>query len=178
MIDIETLGLKPYSVITSIGAVAFNIETGEIVDEFLENICVKSSTSKGLSVDADTILWWMKMPNKDWMENPSSIEDVFLRFKEFMEKNCDKDSRVWANSPAFDLNRLEEALELTFQEIPTLWDFRNEMCVRTLNNMFPEVRKALTQTTTHNALEDCKEQIKWIVEIWRKINPTVSESKD
>lgn len=42
MLDIETLGNQSNSVITSLGAVEFNLETGETGREFWQNIDVQS----------------------------------------------------------------------------------------------------------------------------------------
>ena len=60
MIDIETMGIKLTSAITAVGAVAFIPDTGEIKDTFYSPISLDSSIDAGLTVDASTILWWMK----------------------------------------------------------------------------------------------------------------------
>ena len=63
MIDIETLGTDPGSVILSIGAVEFDLKTGKTGEEFYQWIDLESSSNKGFSVSAGTIKWWM-MQNK------------------------------------------------------------------------------------------------------------------
>ena len=57
MLDIETLGTGPNSVILSIGAVEFD-ETG-VISKFYEAIDPESCTDWGLQIDARTVLWWM-----------------------------------------------------------------------------------------------------------------------
>jgi DNA polymerase III epsilon subunit-like protein len=55
MVDIETLGTKPSSTILSIGAVFFDIETGELGERFYMNIDPKQDRS----IDPSTVMWWM-----------------------------------------------------------------------------------------------------------------------
>lgn len=170
MVDIETLGRKPNSVITSIGAVVFNIETGEILSKFHQNICPISCEKYGLTVDLSTIMWWMGQVNKPWTEDPKDINVVLSDLSDFVSEAVELNNfRVWANSPAFDLVLLKTAYEKVLNMKKSPWNFRNEMCVRTLNNMFPEVRASITVETSHDALDDCIQQIKWVVEIWKKI---------
>ena len=59
MVDLETLGTAPGSVILSIGAVRFDVEKG-LLDEFYVNIDVESSQRLGLTIDGDTVMWWLK----------------------------------------------------------------------------------------------------------------------
>lgn len=61
MIDIETLGTAPGSVILSIGAVAFvRDRMPEDWREFSSVISVESSKSCGLTTDQSTIDWWKR----------------------------------------------------------------------------------------------------------------------
>ncbi len=47
MLDIETMGNESYSAITSIGAVEFDIETGETGDEFYVVVGLQSCLDAG-----------------------------------------------------------------------------------------------------------------------------------
>lgn len=58
MIDIETLGTKPGAAILSIGAVMFSA-TG-LGETFYTPVSLKSCTDIGLTVDPDTVAWWMQ----------------------------------------------------------------------------------------------------------------------
>ena len=58
MADIETMGVTPGSAIVSLGAVKFDL-TG-IQDKFYRRICLKSNLGMGLTIDPDTLSWWMK----------------------------------------------------------------------------------------------------------------------
>lgn len=56
MIDFETLSLKPNAVILQFGAVAFNPDTGAIIDTFFANVDPRNQP--GRDIDANTVLWW------------------------------------------------------------------------------------------------------------------------
>ena len=65
MIDIETLGTRPGSIILSIGACAFDPADISSVGsdaryEFYENIDPEDCKSLGLTSDPSTVAWWAK----------------------------------------------------------------------------------------------------------------------
>lgn len=64
MLDLETMGNKSNSVILSVGAVMFDIETGEIGEYFYERIEFQSALDVGLKINADTVEWWMKQSDE------------------------------------------------------------------------------------------------------------------
>lgn len=64
MIDLETMGTSTNSAIMSIGAVVFDIKSGNIGNKFEVHIDLNSSIKAGFDIDADTIYWWLKQ-NKD-----------------------------------------------------------------------------------------------------------------
>ena len=64
MIDLETLGTTPGSVILSVAAVPFVRGPGSTrsrrrANAFYAKISLKDSLRRGFSVDADTLVWWM-----------------------------------------------------------------------------------------------------------------------
>lgn len=96
MLDIETIGNKPWSVIVSIGAVIFNPKTGDISDStFHKKINIESCMNLGLKMDASTVLWWLKQ-SKDAQsvfignDKEESISAVLSKFNEFISMSCDK----------------------------------------------------------------------------------------
>ena len=63
MVDLETLGTSADSVILSIGAVKFDLETGEIDNRgFYASVSVESNLSFRRRVSEETLLWWLKQP--------------------------------------------------------------------------------------------------------------------
>jgi len=60
MVDLETLGRRAGCSILSIGAVAFDAETGNMGPEFYMVIKMASCEKHGLHTDQDTVAWWEK----------------------------------------------------------------------------------------------------------------------
>lgn len=59
-----------------------------------------------------------------------------------------------------------------FKDIP--WDFRKERDVRTLVSFPPEIKENFPSVGVHhNGIDDCKFQIGYCVEIWRKLNQKI-----
>ena len=58
MVDIETLGTACDAPILSIGAVAFDIESGEISSKFYRAVDPSSALERGRA-DGGTLRWWM-----------------------------------------------------------------------------------------------------------------------
>ena len=165
MVDLETMGTKSNSAIISIGAVEFNIQTGETGREFYRNIFLQSCIETGLQVDAATIMWWMRQNDdarNSLIEIPSfSIQQALIDFKEF----CNKDYQIWGNSARFDLGLLENAYDKISISIP--WKFKQERCLRTLVSFNPEIKHSIEfEGTAHNALDDCYHQIKYCHLTW------------
>ncbi|WP_293913146.1 MULTISPECIES: 3'-5' exonuclease [unclassified Sphingobacterium] len=169
MIDIETLGTKPYSVILSIGAIEFDINTGEIKDTFYRVISTRTSHEAGLLTDLDTIKWWLLQNDESrdkLLKGESylilSLVDLML----FVGEN--KNTCVWSNSPSFDLSLIRNACERT--SINVSWEFWQERDVRTISSLMPSIRKSMIfDGITHYAIDDCKHQIKYLVKILNKL---------
>ena len=66
MLDLETLGKLPGCAILSIGAVYFELETGRLGDEFYLNVDPASCTRAGLTIDGETLGWWMQQEAAAW----------------------------------------------------------------------------------------------------------------
>lgn len=168
MIDIETMGNISYSAIISIGAVEFNIDTGETGKEFHLNVFLESSVNAGLIINPDTILWWLQQ-NEKAREDLVKSEKVSLA-KALVDFNafCTKDYQVWGNSARFDLGLLQNAYNKL--DIPIPWDFRKERCVRTLVSFAPKIKEDFKYVgTAHNALQDCYNQIGYCTQIWNSL---------
>lgn len=168
MIDIETMGNQSYSSILSIGAVRFDIDSGEIGDKFYTTIDLKSCLNIGLIINADTLKWWMKQneqAQKDLFNGEQlSINEALLKLSNFINK---KDI-VWGNSARFDCGILSDAYNKLNLPIP--WDFRDERCVRTLVSFYPEIKnEEKIIGTYHNAIDDCIYQINYCSKIWNKL---------
>ena len=169
MVDLETMGNKSYSSIISIGAVKFDMLTGDTSDELYINVDLQSCLDVGLTVDASTIMWWMQQNDqarKDLVNGHKvHIKDALSDFAKFCGS---PDYQLWGNSPRFDLGILQNAYNKL--NIPIPWDFRKERCVRTLVSLKPEIKEHFEfKGTAHNPISDCHHQIKYCSAIWRTV---------
>lgn len=176
MIDLETLGTKPGSVILSISAVAFDINTGESLDIFHQNIDVNDSIKQGLKVDIETILWWFKQPkeaqNKIIEHTGHKLRNTLVRFWQFVHDYTSNDVKVWANSARFDLGILQSAFDLYNFDLP--WKHQNERDVRTLVSFAPEIKKQTEfEGIPHYGIDDCKHQIKYCSKIYQTLKTDI-----
>lgn len=169
MIDIETLGTNPGSVILSIGAVSFNLETGETGKEFFRNIKLQDSLDLGLKIDGDTLAWWMNNKAEAFKmstDNGESLLTVLDDLYEFIRHSGVNKTFVWGNSNRFDLGLLEAVYDKV-PGIPTPWNFRNERDVRTLVAFAPEIKDNWKKVgVEHHGLSDCINQIGYCSAIW------------
>ena len=130
MLDLETLGSSPGCAILSIGAVAFDTTT--IHDSFTVHIDARSCQQARLSIDADTVLWWLRQDEdarRSIIEAPTEPLGIALaRFSVWLAVQA-KPIRLWSKGPSFDAAILAAAYRAIGLPVP--WDFRDERCVRT-----------------------------------------------
>jgi len=178
MLDLETMGNKSNSVICSLGAVEFDIETGETGREFYTRIDMQSCLERGLIVNADTVEWWLQQSEKARMAiatgEKKNIAQALYEFKLYLEKLGANTVQIWGNSARFDMGILEDAHRACNLKEP--WNFRCERDVRTLVSFAPQVKEHYPKTgIEHEPIDDCKFQIGYCTSIWQKINnlPTI-----
>lgn len=154
MIDIETLGTKADALILSIAAVWFDCTgTGA---EFYRAISLEQN---GRSIDAATVIWWMKQNHaaRDAMliEARFPIEQALLEFAIFAE-GADE---YWCKGPSFDFPILDTALESMHIDRP--WaEFWRQRDLRTLiaaGRMAGHEYQG-RKPASHHALDDARQQ--------------------
>lgn len=175
MVDIETLHNGSNSVITSIGAVEFDLETGVMGREFYTNVDIQSCLNVGLKVNGGTIEWWMKQSdearNKLFMEPKLPIITALTQLNAWLE-GCKSGYRIWGNSNRFDLGILNDAYAATGMGTHP-WRYSNERDVRTLVDFAPYIKDSYTKNrvgVAHDALDDCRFQITYCSAIWKRMN--------
>ena len=179
MVDLETLGTAPGSVILSIGAVRFGDELlpGR-VDLTPENSCyltanVESSVAAGLTMDASTVMWWLGQSDAaraavSGAKQP--LYDMLARFHYWAthlepmvttspETPVDE---LWGNGADFDNVLLAEAYKAIGMAAP--WKHRANRCYRTLRALRPDI-EFVPPTVAHDALEDALAQANHAVKI-------------
>jgi len=155
MVDIETLGQSNEASVISIGAVKFT-EDGVTDDTFYENVDLESATDLGLEIEPGTLLWWLKQDDEvqDVLTGGRPLTDVL---EEFIEWYGDADE-VWANSPSFDCEILESAMDAAGVEYP--WTYKEKRDFRTVYNLPHNVDADDPDVdgNEHNALDDARWQ--------------------
>src|SRR5688572_29191140 len=121
MIDIETLSNRSYAVICSIGAVEFDLATGETGREFYQRVDIQSCLNAGLRVNGSTIQWWLQQSeearNELAMPGATFLTTALQAFANPGLFNWNN-AKVWGNGARFDLGLLSDAYNACKLEIP------------------------------------------------------------
>ncbi len=136
MLDIETLGRTPGSVIFQIGAIRFDPETFLFEDTTFVEICPESCRCHGLTTDPETIAWWQTR-NLD----PNTLKGTILpkaldTLTSFITSTPEPEN-IWCNGTSFDFPLLEAAYRATSKTPP--WQYWQQ-------------RAQQTQHTNHRSL--------------------------
>jgi len=170
MIDLETMGVTKRAAIMSIGAVAFDVEAGRIVDEWCINVNVQDCLSCGLITDKTTEEFWSRPENAGALASLSvgtvDLKVALSNLRGWVLRDADKeDIEPWANGTSFDLAILEVAYEMVSLPIP--WKFFNERDYRTVKRLYHEVPKPGFAGLKHNALDDARFQAEHLMRIFK-----------
>lgn len=181
MIDIETFGTKPGSVIASIGAVFFDPATGEQGEEFEILISVEKSKEMGFTTDASTEAWWAKQSSvaQEQLKGNLSPEYVLGEFHQFVISHCERDKvKVWGNGASFDPVLIESAFDIAnnhfgFVVEPPFkyWNIRDVRTIVALGREigFDPKKDMPFDGVPHSALADAKHQAKYVSAIWQRL---------
>lgn len=129
MIDIETLGTRPGSVITQIGVARF--DKVKVQSSWSGYVSIDEQLEKGAKLDIDTLRWWAASPQglaAQLAKRPISTTSVA-----YVLEQLDNQVRgcigVWANSPSFDLVLLEDLYNRFERPLP--WKYTQQRDQRT-----------------------------------------------
>lgn len=169
MIDLETMGRTPGCAPIAIGAVFFDLASGETGERFYRKIHLQSCLDAGLSVDASTLMWWVEQSDaakQAWIptdEDPAySLNDVVIAFYDWA-KRARPDTKItpWGNGATFDLSIWRAAASAVQLHSP--WHYTSERDVRTLVDIAQRrgmtIDKSKRPPGAHIAIEDCLFQI-------------------
>lgn len=165
MIDIESLDIRPSTVIISVGAVGFN-EHGPYAEHYW-NLTWQTQIDMGRTVREDTIRWWFDQPDEARRAlklNPCDISLMLVGLRRVY--NDGGYERVWANGITFDIAALEHAFSQWSMEYP--WKYNAPRDMRLLRDLVPDYFEADFKLHTpkvdeHNALADAVWQAKYVV---------------
>lgn len=179
MLDIETLGTGNSAIVISIGAVLFDPHTGEVGAEFYRKLNFQDQIDRGRRPSQGTIEFWFKQ-DKDaqvvFTEKGVSTEQALNEFKTFVTTNSSySECKPWGNGPSFDLTIMESL----FDDFGILypWHFRNVRCLRTFKEYVYDGKDLVREGIYHHALDDCKHQIKVVVEGLKRNKPSKPKKK-
>tara|TARA_Y100001938_G_scaffold145590_1_gene222589 strand:+ start:779 stop:1378 length:600 start_codon:yes stop_codon:yes gene_type:complete len=183
MIDLETLGTKPGSAIVSIGACAWSQDHDEIGPTFYTNVNAKSCQQAGLTLDAETVLFWMKQNEqaRAALTTGSALPlavalEQLTAFVVSVRQALPgrKDLGIWGNDNTFDIVLTEAAYDTVDKVYP--WNFWESRSVRThvahgRRLGFDPKKDMPREGTYHNALDDAIHQAKYCRAISRLLFP-------
>ena len=170
MVDLETLGTAPGSVILSIGAVAFNEAQPETewLTLDIKPISVASSRRYGLTVDEDTLSWWLRQEDAALVLLRDCLTPAAANLHDAVKKLRDwypVGARMWGNGADFDNVLLKCACDAVGVKLP--YGYNANRCYRTMRNEFKDkVEEAAFQGLRHDALADAMHQTRHLQAIW------------
>lgn len=181
MVDIETLSTGTRAAIVSIGAVKFDLETGELGEEFYRRVdLVSYNVYPEFYIDLGTLKWWLQQadgPRLELVKPGTTINGALLDFGNWIDRVEDK---VWANGSMFDNRILFDAYHVVGLDTP--WHYRNDRDMRTLTDLTERLGVAWdppeAEGTEHNALADAKNQARAVVAMYQAINAHVKQRVD
>lgn len=175
MIDLETCGTCPNTMILTIGAIAFNPYTGEVLGEpYYDKINLDSyrAYTPGFTFDGNTLAWWMSQPDEARLEaftgERHELADVLTSFIEWCQNvSKGKNIRIWSHGASFDVPIISYAFAMLGLEAPwKFWDVRD---TRTLFDICGlDYRKVGSvplggkMYPSHHPLGDCARQIEGV----------------
>jgi len=174
MVDLETLSLASNASIISIGAVLWDIETGEIKRRFYANVDPTQKFSEGLDINPGTVMWWLQQSDQArgaFLEHtPVNLKAALIELGLFIPQK----TKVWSHA-TFDSVVLSNAYKQL--GLATSWSFRDVMDIRTLTSLFKALGKAdhneLPQRpeklVLHNALADAEWQAHYVTYMYNDI---------
>ncbi len=167
MLDLETLGNGKNACIVQIGACYFDRMTGEIGNTFKVNIDPTSSVKSGADIDAETVMWWMKQTDEarqSILVPGIEIENAIHRLNIFLEQA----NAIWSHA-TFDFVIVTETFKRL--DIKPKFSYRSARDLRTLVDLGKiNTKKFTREGTHHDALDDCKFQVKYAVDCINSIN--------
>ena len=168
MLDIETLSTNSNAVILSIGAVQFDLKSGEVGKSFHVKLHTEEQVKNGGVVSPSTAKWWSEQTQEaqDMVFSGERLKmlDALKQFNNWISDNFKDtdDTRMWGNGATFDnviVRNLYSRCNLPFvlpywcdTDVRTLTQLEDYDKVKELTGPFIGVK--------HDAIDDCKHQIR------------------
>lgn len=167
MLDFETLGNGKDKCLCQVGAIYFDRVTGELGDSFKANIDAESHVRAGGKIDAQTVYWWLAQSDAARSSIlAGELRDVTTVMTELNDFLMYAD-RIWSHA-TFDFVTLNDTLRQL--NIKPKFNYKSGLDLRTLVYLAgTSVSSVERSGTHHDALDDCKHQVKYCVEAFNQI---------
>lgn len=171
MIDTETLGRTPGSVVRSVAAVEFDPQTGETGRQKVWKIDLADSIRYGFKVEASTLKWWMMQSDearREFVEGAETpLEDFLQDFMQFIAATDEgNDFTLWCLQLDFDVAMLRSMYSwynlnvYRCDEEVLPWNFRKVRDVRPYMDALDSAGLLPPKVADrHTPLADCLAQI-------------------
>ena len=169
MLDLETLGTRPDTVILTLGAVKFDPfdSDQEPGPGIYMRMDIEEQLALGRTVDDSTIEWWAKQDPRVQAEafdegDRTSVNQLHRELNKFLVGVGD----IWTQGPVFDIAILEDLYRSQNWGFPWLfWQIRDS---RTLFSVHGDPRQR-GRDQAHNALMDCVYQAEAVQSIYKQL---------
>lgn len=171
MIDTETLGRAPGSMVRSVAAVEFDPRTGETGRQKVWKIDLADSIRYGFKVEASTLKWWMMQSDearREFVEGAETpLEDFLEDFMQFIAATDEgNDFTLWCLQLDFDVAMLRSMYSwynlnvYRCDEEVLPWNFRKVRDVRPYMDALDSAGLLPPKVADrHTPLADCLAQI-------------------
>lgn len=186
MLDIETLGKGDDATVFQISAIAFNLFTGQYLDEIpYFNEVADIEKNNILNVDGSTLKWWLRTDKQLLTEllhkGEKSTNEILVDFYEWLLdriKDYGKENvYLWGYGILFDNRIIKSHLESLGFKYPVL--HRNNRDVHTILELAShvtgisekEIKEKIKDESLvkHNAIDDVKRQVNLVIECYKLI---------
>jgi hypothetical protein len=186
-IDLETLSHKYNAPILSIGAVAFNRDTGKTGPTFYQEIDIDSAIRVG-TVTGGTVAWWITQnrdakrifdDNEIARAKKMHLASALLNFTTFVRSLGTP--RPWGNGATFDITIIEHSIDRGSVGLEPPWAYWNIRDVRTVVDAAESLAGWKKDSVKrvgvhHNALDDATYQAHLVIEAWRALKPASTKA--
>ncbi len=170
MIDLETLSSEPNAPIIQIGAVPFDIRTGEVGPAWQLNVRPDFAVTPP---SLDTICWWLRQDEAARMsvaqaEHGFAPADACMAFEDFTTMSCVEKLELWAMPPEFDCVILANLFRSVGRKPP--WRYNMTRDLRTLEALAGCSRADREAALVpHDAGSDADAQARTAIKYWARV---------
>jgi hypothetical protein len=167
-LDIETLGVRPGSVVLSAAFVRF-----EDFASCSVNLNIHEQMALGCEVDPQTHSWWGTQPIEAWdaaTQNPASLAVALPYFAQWLAwAGGGRPVMIWCHGASFDAPLLAELYRRAGIACP--WKYNAIRDTRTLYDLAGVDLREYSAGTAHVALDDALCQTKAAIEALSRLAP-------